>query len=154
MDFFIIEQFLFLDGAIDALSGWTEMNNGRGNVRGISSSAARHFCCEQASSKRSNNKSGNKSSSQTPPPNTILRPSQRVSNIFQTFAEGGIPTTASSLASSFAEQTNPTLQSYPSTDLTFHPYLSQGRILSSKRYSDERRQTFAPSVGQTVALQF
>jgi hypothetical protein len=30
---------------------------------------------------------------QTPPSNGILRPSQRVSNIFQTFAEGGIPTT-------------------------------------------------------------
>jgi hypothetical protein len=28
----------------------------------------------------------------TPPSSGILRPSQRVSNIFQTFAEGGIPT--------------------------------------------------------------
>ncbi len=90
----------------------------------------------QGSTKRSNNKSGNKSSSQTPPSNTILRPSQRVSNIFQTFAEGGIPTTTSSPSSSFVEQSNHTLESYPSTDLTFHPYLSQGK---TQIYFCERR---------------
>ncbi|CAF1551307.1 unnamed protein product, partial [Rotaria sordida] len=32
------------------------------------------------------------SSVKKPPSNGILRPSQRVSNIFQTFAEGGTPT--------------------------------------------------------------
>ncbi len=34
------------------------------------------------------------SSLQVPPSNGILRPSQRVTNIVQTFAEGGTPTTA------------------------------------------------------------
>ncbi|UJR33359.1 hypothetical protein I4U23_020807 [Adineta vaga] len=112
------------NGAIEALSGWTEMNNNRGNN----------------STKRTNNKSGNrdnKSLSQTPPSNGILRPSQRVSNIFQTFAEGGIPTittngnntatySPSSLSSSsLLEQSNNNLQSCLSTDLSFHPYLSQ-----------------------------
>jgi hypothetical protein len=106
------------DGAIEALSGWTEMNNSRGN----------------SSTKRTNNKSGNrdnKSSSQTPPSNGILRPSQRVSNIFQTFAEGGIPTTTCSSSSSFLEQSNNILQSYPSNDLSFHPYLSQDSTINN-----------------------
>ncbi|CAF1327961.1 unnamed protein product [Rotaria sp. Silwood1] len=74
------------NGAIEALGGWTEMSNGRGN----------------ASSKRTNNNTRNRNnkpstlstnlSLQNPPSNGILRPSQRVSNLFQTFAEGGIPT--------------------------------------------------------------
>ncbi|CAF0729547.1 unnamed protein product [Adineta ricciae] len=113
------------NGAMEALNGWTEMNNNRGNN----------------SNKRGNNKSSNgqkKSSSQTLPSNGILRPSQRVSNIFQTFAEGGIPTittngistttinSPSSLSSSsLHEQSNNHLQSCLSTDLSFHPYFSQ-----------------------------
>ncbi|CAF1075637.1 unnamed protein product [Adineta steineri] len=117
------------NGAVEALSGWTEMNNGRGNN----------------SIKRTNNK--NKSSSQTPPSNGILRPSQRVSNIFQTFAEGGIPTIAtngntillntatyspsSMSSSSLLEQSN-NFQSYLSTDLSFHPYLSQDSTNNSE----------------------
>ncbi|CAM4758093.1 unnamed protein product [Rotaria magnacalcarata] len=74
------------DGAIEALNGWTEMSNGRGT----------------ASSKRTNNKGDNRNSNPStlptnssvkkPPSNGILRPSQRVSNLFQTFAEGGTPT--------------------------------------------------------------
>ncbi len=32
-EIFIIKYSLNLDGAIEALSGWTEMNNSRGNVR-------------------------------------------------------------------------------------------------------------------------
>ncbi|CAF3093412.1 unnamed protein product [Rotaria socialis] len=74
------------DCAIEALNGWTETSNGRGTT----------------SSKRTNNKGDNRnskpstlptnSSVKKPPFNGILRPSQRVSNIFQTFAEGGTPT--------------------------------------------------------------
>ena len=89
----------FSDGAIEALNGWTEMNNNRGNVRQFlcvrNFSIKRKTIFFQNSSKRGNNKSSNrekKSTSQTLPSNGILRPSQRVSNIFQTFAEGGIPT--------------------------------------------------------------
>ena len=52
----------------------------------------------------------------TPPSNAILRPSQRVSNIFQTFAEGGIPavpisaklgsTTSSTFSPSLSDESN------------------------------------------------
>jgi hypothetical protein len=50
----------------------------------------------QTSTKRTNNKSQNRNNkpltaNSIPPSNGILRPSQRVSNIFQTFAEGGTP---------------------------------------------------------------
>ncbi|CAF1263554.1 unnamed protein product [Rotaria sordida] len=74
------------NGAIEALGGWTEMGNGRGNT----------------SSKRTNDNTRNRNNKpstlstnsllQNPPSNGILRPSQRVSNLFQTFAIGGIPT--------------------------------------------------------------
>ncbi|CAF0819349.1 unnamed protein product [Rotaria sordida] len=107
------------NGAIEALSGWTEMNNNRGNN----------------STKRTNNKPTTSRNNKTTPSNGILRPSQRVSNIFQTFAEGGIPTITTNgntsisnteiSSSSFDEQSNNDLQTYPSTDISFHPCLSQ-----------------------------
>ncbi|CAF0740954.1 unnamed protein product [Rotaria sp. Silwood1] len=108
------------NGAIEALSGWTEMSNSRGNN----------------STKRANSKPTTRDNKTTSSSNGILRPSQRVSNIFQTFAEGGIPTittngntsisnTETSLSSSFHEQSNNNLETYPSTDLSFRPCLSQ-----------------------------
>jgi len=113
------------NGAVEALSGWTEMNNGRGNN----------------SNKRSNNKSGNKSTSQTPPSNAVLRPSQRVSNIFQTFAEGGTPQTTHSNSQSTSMLTNHRLESYPSTDLSFHPCLSQDSAINNSDNTNEYHDT-------------
>lgn len=52
--------------------------------------------CFQNANKRSSNKTGNvsdrSSTSQVPSSNGPLRPSQRVSHIFQTFADGRVPT--------------------------------------------------------------
>ncbi|CAF2463903.1 unnamed protein product [Rotaria sp. Silwood2] len=107
------------NGAIEALSGWIEMSNSRGNN----------------STKRANNKPTSRDNKTSSSSNGILRPSQRVSNIFQTFAEGGMPTITTngntsisnietSLSSSFHEQSNNTLETYLSTDISFHPCLS------------------------------
>ncbi|CAF1358954.1 unnamed protein product [Adineta ricciae] len=92
------------DGALEALSGWSDASHSRAHT----------------SAKRINGKPNKPLTLNTTVPNGVLRPSQRVSSIFQTFAEGGTPSPTASTtiivsstcspssisSSSFLEQSN------------------------------------------------
>ncbi|CAF1219959.1 unnamed protein product [Adineta ricciae] len=68
------------DGAVEALSGWSDTNHSRVHT----------------SAKRINGKPNKPLTLNTTAPNGVLRPSQRVSSIFQIFAEGGTPSPTAS----------------------------------------------------------
>ncbi|CAF1378440.1 unnamed protein product [Adineta steineri] len=98
------------NGANDALNGWTDMNNGRGHTSG----------------KRMNNKTNRPLTlNTTSSSNGILRPSQRVSNIFQTFAEGGTPTMTTNGIVSMSNTTPTTTTTCSPSSIVSTPFTEQ-----------------------------